>query len=83
MNSSYSKAKNHHGQESLRKHYANRAKGSSIQIPRFIEHEYTMLEHYKPHLLGLGSLAAAAAVAALIYNRYNKNAFDNIYLASY
>ena len=78
----YTKAKELHDRNHLQAYYARNSE-RRIGITEFIEDEYTLLEHYIPHGIGVAGIAVVGGLLIMRYNQSNWDYFNTAYFSSW
>ena len=85
MSQQYIKAKQEDMHKQLHEHYNSvREQQTLYDKPKpFKYRDYSMLQHYVPYGLGLGSVVAIGLVALGVLNRGVRQEFESVYFSSY
>ena len=84
MSASYKNAQEEFDREQLRCYHKQQNGSTPTQrMGTFTPKRYTMLQHYLPHGIGLGSILIVGAVGLAAYNSHVKDAFESEYFSSW
>ena len=89
MSQHYRTAQENHHRNQLREYY-DRQSQSDRDVPfysrgngRFEPQPYSMLQHYLPHGIGVGSIVIVGTMGLLAYNSHIKDSFESVYFSSW
>ena len=84
MSVSYKNAQEQFDRDQLRCHYQQQSQSVPVQrMGTYNPRQYSMLQHYLPHGIGLGSIVIVGAVGLAAYNSHVKDAFESEYFSSW